>query len=152
MWTGRYVFNLYVTSPSSGCHVKCEADLPESLRLGRVQVSCEGWTGPGDSYVLKGTRIQLCLASSSTFRYPVCRIMLSRVPPPGSTKCLSTGLLSPRIKRIVYMYAGLFSEGKRGDTKSRDSGSTHELWILCAAYRSPRPHHVQVPTPVLRGT
>lgn len=32
---------------------KCEADLPESLRLGRVQVSCEGWTGPGDSYVLK---------------------------------------------------------------------------------------------------
>jgi hypothetical protein len=35
---------------------KCEADLPESLRLGRVQVSCEGWTGPGDSYVLKGAR------------------------------------------------------------------------------------------------
>jgi len=34
---------------------KCEADLPESLRLGRVQVSCEGWSGPGDSYVLKGS-------------------------------------------------------------------------------------------------
>ncbi|KAI9450151.1 hypothetical protein BJY52DRAFT_1206203 [Lactarius psammicola] len=32
---------------------KCETDLPESLRLGRVQVSCEGWSGPGDSYVLK---------------------------------------------------------------------------------------------------
>jgi len=34
---------------------KCEADLPESLRLGRVQVSCEGWSGPGDSHVLKGS-------------------------------------------------------------------------------------------------
>jgi len=34
---------------------KCETDLPESLRLGRVQVSCEGWSGPGDSYVLRGS-------------------------------------------------------------------------------------------------
>jgi len=34
---------------------KCEADLPESLRFGRVEVSCEGWSGPGDSYVLKGS-------------------------------------------------------------------------------------------------
>ncbi|KAI0270323.1 hypothetical protein BGY98DRAFT_1010348 [Russula aff. rugulosa BPL654] len=34
---------------------QCETDLPESLRLGRVQVSCEGWSGPGDSYVLKGS-------------------------------------------------------------------------------------------------
>ena len=35
-------------------HSKCETDLPDSLRLGRVQVSCEGWSGPGDSHVLKG--------------------------------------------------------------------------------------------------
>ncbi|KAH9933645.1 uncharacterized protein BXZ73DRAFT_46289 [Epithele typhae] len=34
---------------------KCEADLPEALRFGRVEVSCEGWDGPGDSYVLKGS-------------------------------------------------------------------------------------------------
>ncbi|RPD54336.1 DUF1183-domain-containing protein [Lentinus tigrinus ALCF2SS1-6] len=34
---------------------KCEADLPEALRLGRVEVSCEGWDGPGDPYVLKGS-------------------------------------------------------------------------------------------------
>ncbi|KAG7451206.1 DUF1183-domain-containing protein [Guyanagaster necrorhizus] len=34
---------------------KCEADLPESLRFGRVEVSCEGWTSPGDSFVLKGS-------------------------------------------------------------------------------------------------
>ncbi|KAI0364319.1 DUF1183-domain-containing protein [Pilatotrama ljubarskyi] len=34
---------------------KCEADLPESLRFGRVEVSCEGWDGPGDPYVLKGS-------------------------------------------------------------------------------------------------
>ncbi|KAH8094558.1 hypothetical protein BXZ70DRAFT_364659 [Cristinia sonorae] len=34
---------------------RCEADLPEALRLGRIQVSCEGWSGPGDPYVLKGS-------------------------------------------------------------------------------------------------
>ena len=33
---------------------QCEADLPEALRFGRVEVSCEGWDGPGDPYVLKG--------------------------------------------------------------------------------------------------
>ncbi|RDB26261.1 Store-operated calcium entry-associated regulatory factor [Hypsizygus marmoreus] len=33
----------------------CEADLPESLRFGRVEVSCEGWSRPGDPYVLKGS-------------------------------------------------------------------------------------------------
>lgn len=34
---------------------KCEADLPESLRFGRVEVNCEGWSHPGDKYVLKGS-------------------------------------------------------------------------------------------------
>lgn len=34
---------------------KCEADLPDSLRFGRVEVSCEGWSRPGDPYVLKGS-------------------------------------------------------------------------------------------------
>ncbi|KAI0322575.1 hypothetical protein OF83DRAFT_1080157 [Amylostereum chailletii] len=32
---------------------KCETDLPDTLRLGRVEVSCEGWSGPGDTYVYK---------------------------------------------------------------------------------------------------
>jgi len=34
---------------------KCEADLPESLRFGRVEVSCEGWSRAGDPFVLKGS-------------------------------------------------------------------------------------------------
>ncbi|KIJ95779.1 hypothetical protein K443DRAFT_134330 [Laccaria amethystina LaAM-08-1] len=34
---------------------KCEADLPEALRFGKVEVSCEGWSKPGDPYVLKGS-------------------------------------------------------------------------------------------------
>ncbi|PWN30419.1 DUF1183-domain-containing protein [Jaminaea rosea] len=32
---------------------KCEADLPSSIRLGRVEVSCEGYESPRDPYVLK---------------------------------------------------------------------------------------------------
>ncbi|KAK7050929.1 hypothetical protein VNI00_005041 [Paramarasmius palmivorus] len=34
---------------------KCEADLPEALRFGKVHVSCEGWSGPGDPNVLQGS-------------------------------------------------------------------------------------------------
>ncbi|KAH7915657.1 DUF1183-domain-containing protein [Hygrophoropsis aurantiaca] len=34
---------------------KCEADLPSSLRFGKVEVSCEGWNGPGDPFVMKGS-------------------------------------------------------------------------------------------------
>ena len=49
-------------------HSQCETDLPDSLRLGRVQVSCEGWSGPGDSHVLKGkAQIANALAFLSSF-------------------------------------------------------------------------------------
>jgi len=34
---------------------KCEADLPETLRFGKVTVSCEGWSKSGDPYVLDGS-------------------------------------------------------------------------------------------------
>jgi hypothetical protein len=33
---------------------QCDTDLPSSLRLGEVQVSCEGWSRPGDTFVVKG--------------------------------------------------------------------------------------------------
>lgn len=33
---------------------QCEADLPSGIRFGRVDVSCEGWNGPGDSNILHG--------------------------------------------------------------------------------------------------
>ncbi|KAF9517000.1 hypothetical protein BS47DRAFT_1326933 [Hydnum rufescens UP504] len=34
---------------------KCEADLPETLRFGKVTVSCEGWSRSGDPHVLDGS-------------------------------------------------------------------------------------------------
>jgi SOCE-associated regulatory factor of calcium homoeostasis len=49
---------------------QCEADLPDTLRFGRVEVSCEGWSKPGDPHVLKGLvsceyfisgRLELCV-------------------------------------------------------------------------------------------
>ncbi|THH28242.1 hypothetical protein EUX98_g5952 [Antrodiella citrinella] len=46
-----------VNAGGSGTDIdwRCEADLPDALRFGRVEVSCEGWSGPGDPYVLKGS-------------------------------------------------------------------------------------------------
>jgi len=52
--------------------LQCEADLPNSLRMGRVEVSCEGWSRPGDPYVLKGIlhRVRsVLLALTLTFRF-----------------------------------------------------------------------------------
>ncbi|CAB5182908.1 unnamed protein product [Rhizophagus irregularis] len=34
---------------------KCEADLPKSLKFGRLKVTCEGYEHPNDQYVLKGS-------------------------------------------------------------------------------------------------
>ncbi|KAF6757303.1 hypothetical protein DFP72DRAFT_892292 [Ephemerocybe angulata] len=46
-----------VNTGGSGTDIdwKCEADLPEALRFGKVEVNCEGWSRPGDPYVLKGS-------------------------------------------------------------------------------------------------
>ncbi|KIR78005.1 hypothetical protein I306_04986 [Cryptococcus gattii EJB2] len=34
---------------------KCDTDLPTSLRLGKVDVSCEGWSAKGDPDILQGS-------------------------------------------------------------------------------------------------
>ena len=34
---------------------QCDTDLPTGFRLGKVEVSCEGWSRPGDKHVLQGT-------------------------------------------------------------------------------------------------
>ena len=63
---------------------RCEADLPESLRFGKVEVSCEGWDGPGDSYVLKGT-----LSYSRVFKLysnKEGRVMRFRISPCGNSQ------------------------------------------------------------------
>jgi hypothetical protein len=38
----------------------CRAELPASIRFGRVNVGCEGWARPGDEYVLKGACAGQC--------------------------------------------------------------------------------------------
>ena len=34
---------------------QCEADLPSYLKLGRVEVTCEGFDHPDDPYILRGS-------------------------------------------------------------------------------------------------
>lgn len=43
------------TDGAGGLEWKCEADLPRGVRFGEVQVGCEGWDGPDDAYVLRGS-------------------------------------------------------------------------------------------------
>jgi hypothetical protein len=51
-----------VNAGGSGVDVDwtCTAELPEWLKFGRVEVGCEGWSKPGDEYVLKGASIAYC--------------------------------------------------------------------------------------------
>lgn len=37
----------------NGLEWKCDADLPNSVRFGNVEVSCEGWNNANDPYILK---------------------------------------------------------------------------------------------------
>jgi hypothetical protein len=90
--------------PPSWQSAQCETDLPESLRLGRVQVSCEGWSGPGDTYVLKGTQ-----KLADAFLLPIsqpsnCRIMLPGISPSGSTEHLED-LSFPSRARVVVVHS-----------------------------------------------
>ncbi|EGG12632.1 uncharacterized protein MELLADRAFT_101065 [Melampsora larici-populina 98AG31] len=39
----------------SNIHWKCEADLPSSIKLGRTEVSCEGFRNADDPYILEGS-------------------------------------------------------------------------------------------------
>jgi len=55
LFTPDYVRCVNVGGSGTEVDWKCETDLPEGLRMGRVQVSCEGWSGPGDPEVLKGS-------------------------------------------------------------------------------------------------
>jgi len=34
---------------------KCDADLPSSLRFGKIDVNCEGWSRTGDPFILEGS-------------------------------------------------------------------------------------------------
>ncbi|GAA5884133.1 hypothetical protein JCM6882_002153 [Rhodosporidiobolus microsporus] len=38
-----------------GVEWKCEADLPRGVRFGEVEVGCEGWDGPDDPFILRGS-------------------------------------------------------------------------------------------------
>lgn len=58
--------------------LQCEADLPESLKFGKVQVSCEGSDGPRDSYVLKGR--EYCSLFSAMIADTLSRFVCARVP------------------------------------------------------------------------
>ncbi|GAA5842132.1 hypothetical protein JCM11251_006534 [Rhodosporidiobolus azoricus] len=40
---------------AGGIEWKCEADLPRGVRFGEVEVGCEGWDGPNDPYILRGS-------------------------------------------------------------------------------------------------
>lgn len=33
---------------------QCQGDMPSNIRFGELSVSCEGWDGPNDPYILHG--------------------------------------------------------------------------------------------------
>lgn len=73
---------------------KCEADLPSSLRFGRLQVSCEGWDGPDDSYVLKG---------SCGLTYSLVRVPQHSQTSPEHTASAYTYLYIPILLVVIYL-------------------------------------------------
>ena len=89
---------------------RCEADLPDTLRFGRVEVSCEGWDRPGDPYVLKGA-----LSYSGVLElYPDSkgRVMRSRISSCGNPERVARRgrpeLSVPALSMVLRYAAQLF--------------------------------------------
>ncbi|KAI0077313.1 DUF1183-domain-containing protein [Panus rudis PR-1116 ss-1] len=84
---------------------KCEADLPEALRFGRVEVSCEGWSGPGDPYVMK---------ESCGLEYRLVRVPDSLRRPenhslPGRfSRLYNSALTDPASSAFMLLWTALF--------------------------------------------
>jgi len=98
---------------------KCETDLPESLRLGRVQMSCEGWSGPGDSYVLK----ESCSLEYRLQEVPnVLKTSTSHVKSPvllTTSRILFLGVCIAVLAYILYKYLLPCLEGDRRTSTPR---------------------------------
>ncbi|KAG7089536.1 hypothetical protein E1B28_011209 [Marasmius oreades] len=96
---------------------KCEADLPEALRFGRVQVSCEGWSKPGDSYVLQNS----CGLEYRLVEVPrVLRDSDSSYFPRGTPKTINWSAILfaiPWIAALIWILYGLC--WKRTDPNNR---------------------------------
>ncbi|KAF8806995.1 DUF1183-domain-containing protein [Phlegmacium glaucopus] len=77
---------------------KCETDLPDSLRFGRVEVSCEGWSRPGDPYVLKG---------SCSLEYRLVQIS-------DSLRTSDSPIFSPKSNGSGYWFPGGHQDNQSG--------------------------------------
>jgi hypothetical protein len=77
----------------------CKAELPESLRLGRVEVGCEGFSKPGDEYVLKGSfRCRPSVSLESADRGH--RLVLAQLSPRPASE-IWRGLVVPAYEELV---------------------------------------------------
>lgn len=86
-----------------GAHIDwtCRAELPDSMRLGRVEVSCEGFDAPGDPYVLEGTcisaravfslRLTKNHIGSCSLKYRLVRVTPDETPYPRTKSSLFSG-------------------------------------------------------------
>ncbi|EJD07060.1 DUF1183-domain-containing protein [Fomitiporia mediterranea MF3/22] len=96
----------------------CEADLPEKLRFGRVDVSCEGYDHPGDPYVLKGScgleyrlvNISDNYTGSSWFQNMTWSDILERISIYSIVFLIIYILFKPYILRFLNWLKNLFSD------------------------------------------
>ncbi|KZT73504.1 DUF1183-domain-containing protein [Daedalea quercina L-15889] len=121
---------------------KCEADLPEALRFGRVEVSCEGWSGPGDSHVVKGScGLEYRLVQiPDALRRPEEHLHHSRILNwiEGTLGPLMLAWISRRIQRHgrTHPLPSSLSSGRHAFSSSYTVFSNHALEVgLVAAHR-----------------
>ncbi|KAJ1308004.1 hypothetical protein OPQ81_002077 [Rhizoctonia solani] len=94
---------------------KCEADLPASLRFGKLHVSCEGWDRPGDPYVLKGS----CGLTYSLVRTPSG----NHYGPSGSTDYTTYVLYIVAVLLALYILISWLRPHPFGSRSGRNWGS-----------------------------
>ena len=53
-------------SRTSRLNYQCKAELPKPIQFGEISVSCEGWDGPDDAFVLDGEACPLLRSEISS--------------------------------------------------------------------------------------
>jgi hypothetical protein len=101
---------------------QCDADLPSSLRLGRVTVSCEGWDSPHDPYILKGP-----------FQHTLCFVVCVNwsIPSNFIDSCALTYTLVRSDPSLEQGHTGSQSDWRR--TSSLDSIFETFFWLVFGA-------------------
>jgi len=133
-----------------GSHVqwKCDADLPSSLRFGKIDVNCEGWSRTGDAFVLEGS----CGLTYDLVKLPTSLRddQTGRIYGPTSPYSMSAILAIAALLVLLLFFVYRFFISARQSLSSFSNPFTSTTGSSSTNYPPPPPYSSTPPPPVFK--